>query len=1459
MSILENPNNQFSKIDLEKNLEFWKSKLHGLEPLKLPKDPIGQLDEKGYLQKVHFPKNFISIDKFNDVYEESSISFGIISSLQVLLYHYCSQNDFCIGLSLDNTSLKDIFKDLKSDPDLNPLPIRIQLESEFSFESVFRNSKETFFQAIENSKITFTELLDSVKNDQISDSFFNILCIIKKVHKLESNDKIKNPDGLYPEDLNPTLVFAFEESDQYLNGSISYRSDVFGADFINRMIGHYLQLLDSILLSPDLKVSKLNLLSPEEKSFILETLNDTATSLDESITFLDLFENQVNNNPNAIALEFEGDQLTYSQLDKKSNQLANYLKSIGIKSEQPVPICLDRSLEMIISIIGIIKASGAYVPIDPDFPADRIDYMVEDTGANIVICSTKTSKNFREEINRLILDRDLEVICKMPSEKNSSFPSPDNLAYVIYTSGSTGKPKGAMVEHRNLVNFVKSLSKIVGYDSSSIQLSVTTYIFDAFCYELFIPLAAGAKVILVSKEISMDGFQLAKELAKHKPTHMQATASGWQLLLNAGWNNPDGIIMTTGGEAIGEETKNMLARTGKLWNLYGPTETTITSAFKKLELHEKVSIGKPIDNTQIYILGPGGSLNPLGIPGELCIGGKGVGRGYLNRPELTAQKFVADPFSAKKDAVMYHTGDLARWLPDGNLEYLGRLDDQVKIRGYRIELGEIESILQLHPSIKQAVVLAKESISGDKRLAAYVVCNEKFDREAVIAFLQSKLPEYMIPSLWKDLEKLPLSFSGKVDKKAIAEIEIEPIQIEYYEAPKTELQKHLSEIWQKTLGLERIGIQDNFFVLGGHSLLAMKVISIIRSETGLELSIREMFTYPTIQQQAEILKPRSSGEGSLIPLEKANRPDIIPLSYNQQSLWFIHQLEGSVQYHIPLVFRIRGTISISSLECAFNIILNRHEALRTVIREEEGINSQIILSTDKLWILDRKELKDPELLKNEITKLIRIPFDLTKDHMLRACLIALAPDDHCLVITIHHIAFDGWSSNILRKELIESYHSIVKGMQVSLPSLPFQYIDHALWQRSFLKSDPAQIKIDYWKAKLNDVSPLQLPTDFARPPIQRNHGNSHHFSIDNSVVFQLRELGNSHQATLFMTLLAAFKTLLYRYCGQEDICVGTPVAGRESGEADDLIGFFVNTLALRSNIKKNMTFIDLLKNIRDTTLEAFEFQQIPFELVVESLGQGRDLSRNPVFQVLFVLQNVPKNESHLENTMIEDEPFEHFTSKFDMTFELSEVDSGIDGIAEYNTDLYRPETIERFVNHFVQLLKSILENPTLNLDLINIIPLGERTFQLETLNATEAEYPHDKTIVDLFEEQVDKTPDAVALLFREKKLSYKELNEWSNQFAHYLIEKYNIRPDDLVGIELERSEWMVIGILAIIKSGGAYVPIDPEYPEQRKEFIKEDAKLKVLINQVELEGIKKTLNEGKYPKTNPKIRISPEN
>ena len=1431
MSISKPPNKQSTRESFQLINDYWVKKLDGIKELQLLKDPsrsLAKTEEKNYLT---ISLDIILLNEIGASFQDQPPSQSLIlfAALKVLLYRYCGQNDFCIGKTIEKSDDENLTSKNNNFFHLQTLPIRSEIDGSMHFDIFLKKINRDLDEAIKN-QITINQLSSflDLKNEKDLNLLFPVIFDYQKksannVHNLSSR--------LNLQDFNSTLLFCFEENEGSIEGTIAFDTDFFCFETINRMTEHYSALLQSILANPYLKLGLLNLIPKEEEFLLLKSFNDTESPLPEGKTILDLFENQVLKTPDAVAVEFEGNQLSYRQLDAQSNQLAHFLIKNGLKAESPVPICIDRSLEMVIGIFGILKSGGAYVPIDPALPKDRIDHMVEDTKADVVICSSKTAHNFGDGIHHIIIDQEIEAILSMPSDEISTLPLPENLAYIIYTSGSTGKPKGVMIEHRNLVNFLASMSKNVEFDALSSILSVTTYSFDIFYLELFLPLVNGGKVFLASRETAMDGFSLAEKLEEVRPTHMQATPSGWQMLLNSGWTNPGNIKMLVGGEALGEELKNTLVGFGTLWNMYGPTETTIWSTFKKMEVSEKVSIGKPIDNTSVYILSADNGLNPIGIPGELCIGGKGVGRGYLNRPELTSQKFLADPFRNVPGDRMYRTGDLARWLPDGNIEYLGRIDDQVKIRGYRIELGEIESVLLLHPGVKQAVVLAKENGQGDKRLVGYVVCEEDFDKESVSAFLRSKLPEYMVPALWLQLEKLPLTFSGKIDRKALPEVGAGDLGTAQYTEPGTDLEKQLAALWQKILGLQRVGIHDDFFALGGHSLLAMRAVATIRKEMAAEISIREFFSAPTISQLARIILSHG-GNVSIPVLLPAERPEAIPLSYNQQSLWFIHQLEGSIQYHIPLIFNIKGKPDIPALEEAFKTIVNRHEALRTIISEKNGTDCQTVLGKD-LWKLDRMDLHNPDFLKNEITRLIRIPFDLANDHMMRACLITKAQRDYCLVITMHHIASDGWSANILRKELTECYQAIVSGTPASLPPLPIQYIDYAIWQRNFLKSDSIRDKIDYWKTKLQNVPPLQLPTDFARPAIQSTRGNSYRFSIDNSIVSPLRELGYSNQSTLFMTLLAAFKTLLYRYSGQEDICVGTPTAGRESHETEDLIGFFVNTLALRTGLSGDMGFTELLKDIRITTLEAFEYQKVPFEMVVDALGQERDLSRNPVFQVLFVLQNVPKNHLSLNDADVSEDSYENLTSKIGLAFELKEIGTSIKGIAEYNTDLYKPETIENFVDHFIQLLRSIIENPNEEIGKLKILSNKENIVLSESFNSLIQTLPNQNTILDLFHEQVEKSPNALAVEFEGKKLTYLELNEKSNQLANFLLNK-NLQPESLVPICLDRSLEMIIGILGILKAGGAYVPVDPTYPDERIEFVFSDTKANLIITTSDL-------------------------
>jgi amino acid adenylation domain-containing protein len=832
-------------------------------------------------------------------------------------------------------------------------------------------------------------------------------------------------------------------------------------------------------------------------------------------------------------------------------------------------------------------------------------------------------------------------------------------------------------------------------------------------------------------------------------------------------------------------------------------------------------IGKPIPTLTIYILDKDGQLAPVGVAGELHVGGAGLARGYLNRPELTAERFIANPFTTEAGQRLYRTGDLGRWQADGNIEYLGRIDDQVKIRGFRIELGEIENALNQSEQVSQAVVLTKGD-STSKRLVGYVVPTGAFDKQEIQNYLSTKLPDYMVPALWVELESIPLTSNGKVNKKALPDPELADMVAEYV-APRNATEQALANIWQELLGLERVGIYDNFFELGGHSLLAMRVISAIRKELNVELSIRELFVYPVIASLSANLDKQN--KGSLLPsIVAEDRPEYIPLSFSQERLWFIDQLEGSVQYHMPTVLRLKGELNYEILANTLWTIINRHEVLRTVILEHESEGYQQIMSADD-WRLDITEKLEggEKALSAYIGGLVTKPFNLSKDYMLRANLIKVDKDDHILVATMHHIASDGWSLSVLVKEVIALYEGHLANVQTTLPALPVQYADYAIWQRKYLQGELLDNKLSYWKTKLKNVATLQLPSDYNRPTVPSSRGAKVGRKIDNELSARLLSLAHQQGTTLYMTLLAVFKVLLYRYSGQEDICVGTPIAGRNRQELEGLIGFFVNTLAMRSQLRADMSFNELLQDVKTTTLEAYSHEDVPFEKVVDTVVKVRDRSRNPLFQVMFILQNTPDvPELKLGGLTLSGEGNQRTTSQFDITFVVNETSSGIQLSVEYSTDLYREATIDRMISHYINLLSSIVTSPAVSVSHLRMLTEREEQTLLESFNETAAEFPNNKSIIDLFETQVEKRPEAVAVVFDEERLTYSELNRRSNQVAHFL-QKQGITAETLVPICVERSLEMLIGILGIMKAGGTYVPIDPDYPADRISYMLEDS------------------------------------
>ncbi|MEJ7558100.1 MAG: non-ribosomal peptide synthase/polyketide synthase [Pedobacter sp.] len=1424
---------------LEQKLNYWKTKLSGLKPLELPLDY-----RRPIVRNMHGATVGFSIDKdFTEQLQSFSqkqnvtLFMTLLSAFKVLLHRYSGQEDICVGTPIANRTLRETENMVGFF--VNTLALRSDLGGDPTFKNLLQNIRDIALEAYKYQDAPFEKVVEAVvkDRDQSRSPLFQVMLVLQNtpyIPKLDLGEVKLTSEEFANTTSKFDLTFTLTTTVLGLECYVEYNTDLYRKETIERMIGHYTTLLHSILNNPDQQISSLTLLGDSEKNQLLNEFSGYPAQFPTDETIVSLFYKQVIINPHALALVFEDKEMTYRQLNERSNQLARYLQIKGVKAETLVAICLERGLDMIIGILGILKAGGAYVPIDPEYPQERINFMLEDTKANLLITSLECRGKITDHEGITLIELDGKDQEKIDRHELTNLPDvsfPRNLAYVIYTSGSTGKPKGVMIEHGGVVNLTYTQIKPLELHTGISVFQFASFSFDASCYEIFCTLLSGGKLVLARKETLLDVKALGNILKKHQ-IELITLPPSYQSMLRDDIFSVKTIV--SAGEILNTGHVTALQKKGvKVINAYGPTENTVCAVLSEnpIDEHGRISIGKPLSNVSVYIVDKVGQLLPIGVAGELWIGGVQVGRGYLNRPELSAEKFISNPFSLEGGR-LYKTGDLCRWLPDGNIEFLGRIDHQVKIRGYRIELGEIESVLQEHPSVSQAVVLARKDAQGNNRLVGYTVPAEgsTFDKVEIQTYLSSRLPDYMIPQLWVELRELPLTSSGKADRKALPDPDVSDQLKDQYVAPVTESQISLARIWQQLLNVDQVGIHDNFFELGGHSLLAMRVISTVRRELDQELSIKSLFQYPTIALLSKHLEEQEQ-ESVLPAIIVGPRPSLIPLSYSQERLWFIDQLGGSVHYHLPSVLRLSGKLDKGALSQSLASIIERHEVLRTVIREEEGQAYQNI-RPGRQWSL--RELAAPSWKEEELTSHISgeisLPFDLSKDYMLRALLISQAEEDHLLVVTIHHIASDAWSSSILVREMIELYSSYQEGRKPNLPTLPLQYADYSLWQRAYLQGEILASKLSYWKSKLDGLSVLQLPTDYVRPAVQSTRGDSFAFSIDQNLSASLQALSQAEGVTLYMTLLAAFKILLYRYSGQEDICVGSPVAGRSHHEIEGLIGFFVNTLALRTELSGDSSFTTVLQSVKETTLEAYNHQEVPFEKVVEAVVRERDPSRSPLFQVMLVLQNTPDvPELRLGEVSLSPKVFSQDISKFEMSFNMIETNNGLQGSVEYNTDLYSQQTIQRMTTHFANLLDSIIRFPSGEIRSFDLLSGSERSMLLEEFQGPKSSYPIDKTITDLFEKQVLESPDAIAVAFEDTQLTYNSLNIRANQLAHYLLSKGAAR-GQLIPICIERSTEMIVGILGILKAGCAYVPIDPDYPQERINYMLEDTQASLVLS-----------------------------
>jgi tyrocidine synthetase III len=1197
---------------------------------------------------------------------------------------------------------------------------------------------------------------------------------------------------------------------------------------VERLAELYRSILSGLINYPARNIHEWDFVTAGEQHKLLVEFNNTAISFDRPKNIQLLFEEQASKTPGNTAVVCAGTSISYQQLNEQANQLAHYLaKQCDIQPDDVIAIRLDKTSWLIVSILAILKAGAAYLPVDPGFDNERSAFMLADSNCKLVI-----DEDFIEAFKQ----RQQECSTQNPSAKAGEH----NLAYIIHTSGSTGKPKGVMIEHQSVADYALSFAAAFNIRQQDRVIQQASISFDTHVEEIFPALISGASVLLV-RNGTRDIQQLQDVITRERATVLSATP---QVLneLHALHTPLSSIrLLISGGDSLNSASVAGYLGKMEIYDSYGPTEATVASTWNKIEdAHTVAIIGSPASNRGIYILNHRQNLLPIGLTGEIYIAGTGLARGYLNQPELTQQKFLPNPFDP--GTRMYATGDLGRWLPDGKIAFIGRKDEQVKVSGCRIEPGEIESILYSYPGIDAVSVLAKSNGDGDAQLVAYIVSEESISPMELRAYLDQSLPPYMVPHRYVQLQELPLASNGKVDRKALLALECADMHIAVeYVAPRNETETKLALIWQQVLDREKISAKDHFFELGGHSLKITRVASQVHKTFDVKIPLKDLFNSPVLEEQAALIqRSRKTTYSQILPVQQQPH---YPLSAAQRRLWVLCQFEqGSIAYNMPSVCIFEGRLDLQAVEDAFNTVIDRHESLRTVFREdEEGEVRQFINPPGSyrltITVADiRNNPNQQQLLAETLQTAFSTPFDLVTGPLLRATICQLEDNKWMFAYVMHHIVGDGWSMNVLMNELLILYDVKLKQQPSPLPPLKIQYKDFTAWQHDQLRGPNAQHHRAYWMNQFSGELPLlALPADKIRPAVKTYNGGMVHKTIDARLTKSINALVKQHGATLFMGLLGVVNTLLHKYTNQEDIIIGTPIAGREHADLDDQIGFYINTLPLRARFKRQQAFTELLAHLKEITLGAFEHQVYPLDELVNELDLQRDMSRSALFDVMVVLQNTdsvgtsaPRDFEGLYVRPYYDA--DDRSSAFDLTFTFAEGEGEIKATIQYNSDIYNRDTIARMADHMEQLLRAVTAAPATPIEKLDYLSDAEKQQLLSGFAGLVQEYPKDKTLLYLFEEQVQKNPSAPAVLFEDLAISYRELNETANALGHYLRKNYSIRPNDFVGIQLDRSQWLVIAILGVLKSGGAYVPIDPAYPQERIDYIIEDSSCKVVID-----------------------------
>ncbi len=1443
----------FSSTAYKKHLNHWVNHLKGYENLAVITDfPRPKISSgSGGRVMLTMPDD---IRKKLAAYSNQcggTFFMGLLTSIYIVLNKYSRQSDICIGIPVANRAHADL--EALIGFFVNTLVNRIRLDDRESLRAIFKKVNAELIRSQKYQQVPFdsvAELLKPEREMNRTPIFQVMVNYITLDEKLKFGTRSELVEGLDSNTSKFDLTFEFiDKKGEELLLSVEYNTDIYKEQTVQKITESVMKVIEDFPEHGETTLSAYSLVSSADKEQILVNFNQTQTAYPNNATIQELFERQVLKTPQKTALVFGGEQLTFEELEKRSRDLAVYLQKRGVRAETLVGICMDRSVEMIIGILGVLRAGGAYVPLDPTYPLHRIEYMIEDSiitgnseqNAKLIITQDALqpilgpiTQNNAIELLLLNAEGHINNQSLTTDGELEYFGKPEDLAYVIYTSGSTGKPKGVMVTHRNVVRLVKN-TNYHQFSTDDILLATGAFSFDATIFEFFGMLLNGGELVLASQEVLLNSRKLT-ELIKVTNVNLMWFTSSW---LNQLVESEIELFATlkkviTGGERLSFVHIDKLRRAYdhlEILNAYGPTEnTTFSLTHKVQDVQSEIPIGKPISNGSVFVLDKQNNVQPVGVSGELCLSGDGLARGYLNRAELTREKFIENPFGPGK---LYKTGDLARWLPDGTIDFLGRMDHQVKLRGFRIELGEIESLLNTYPGIGGSAVIVKEH-AGNKQLVGYFITenNQSPRVEDIKGYLAKELPEYMIPAFLVEIDVIPLTPNGKTDRKDLTMRDLEVMSTKEFEDPKTDTEKQLASIWEEILEVPKVGLRDNFFELGGHSLLITKLLSRIQVQFGFSFHISKVFEAPVLKNMAEILD-RSVPEDTL-PNKSELPPKVIPLSSAQQRLWFLGELGQGDRYHIPGVLRIYGKLDIETFRKSFSCLVKRHAALRTTFRKfkeevyqhiEEEVEVPMVYK-DYSKFLNDKETKAEKICE----EFIHTPFDLQQGPLIRYMIIKLSDQEYLLSICMHHIISDGWSLGIINKELSMAYDAFSLGKTPDLPALPLTYTDYTVDQITLFKSKRFKEGLNYWKSHLTNYKNLELPIDKPRP--KTSSGNGHRMMLDlgTETKNKLSRFSLESKGTLFTALLTSVYILLHKLSGQRDFCIGIPTANRGDVKVEGLVGFFVNTLASRIQIDGNETFRQLFHKVQQELMSNQEYQFIPFEKVVEEVQSDRDLSRTPIFQVM--VNYIYLDESiALGDTRGTLEEIRYNTSKFDLSFDFSnDHEGGLKLYIEYNTDIYNKTTIAQLMVRLQNIIVSLCEQADTSLKTFSILTGEERQQLLTDFNKTDSAYEEHRLIHELFEAQAAKTPERLALVFEETRLSYKNLNEESNRLAHFLTKKHKIKAGDLVAVKMERSEHLLIALLAVLKTGAAYVPIDVKYPDERIAYLETDSKSKLIID-----------------------------